>query len=216
VVAFGPSTADGIGSACDANQRYPDELARRLQTLPDGERMAVLNAGIAGNRLLTDNGTCGQSALRRFARDVTEQSAVRTVILWEGTNDVATRPGLPLAKITGAYLRLIGLAHARGVKVIGATLQPHEGAGFYSHEGNRLREAVNEWIRWSGAFDDVADFDRVLQDPHHQRRLLPAYDSGDHLHPNRAGYAAIAESLDLAELISDQGLPSDGNSEQVA
>jgi lysophospholipase L1-like esterase len=195
---------------------FEDQLARRLRTLPDGERMPVLNAGIAGNRLLTDNGTCGQSALRRFARDVTEQSGVRTVVLWEGTNDVATRPGLPLTEITVAYQRLIGIAHVHGVKVIGATLQPHEGAGFYSHEGNRLREAVNEWIRWSGAFDDVADFDRVLQDPHHRQRLLPAYDSGDHLHPNRAGCAAIAESVDLAELIGDQGLAGDGDSEQVA
>jgi lysophospholipase L1-like esterase len=217
VVAFGPSTTDGVGSAPDANQRYPDELARRLRTLPDGERMPVLNAGIAGNRLLTDNATCGQSALRRFARDVTGQSRVRAVILWEGTNDVATRPGLPLMKITGAYQRLISTAHAQGVKVIGATLQPHEGAGFYNTEGNRLREAVNEWIRWSGAFDDVADFDRVLQDPSHPRRLLPAYDSGDHLHPNQAGYAAIAESVDLAELIGDQGLADDGeDGEQVA
>jgi lysophospholipase L1-like esterase len=200
VVAFGPSTTDGIGSARDANERYPDKLARRLLKLPDGERMTVLNSGIAGNRLLSDNGTCGPSALNRFVRDAVQQSGVRAVILWEGTNDVATRPGLDLGTIAGAYTRLIEAAHASGLLMIGATLQPHEGAGFYSHAGNRLREAVNEWIRWSGAFDDVVDFDRILLDPRHPRRLLPAYDSGDHLHPGNAGYDAIADSVDLSAL----------------
>jgi lysophospholipase L1-like esterase len=210
VVAFGPSTTDGIGSAADANQRYPDELARRLLRLPDGERMSVLNAGIAGNKLLADNGTCGPSALRRFLRDAAGQSGVRAVIVWEGTNDVATRPDLPLAEFTYAYQQLIAAAHASDLKIIGATLQPHEGAGFYSHDGNRLREAVNDWIRWSGAFDDVADFDWVLQDPRRPRRLLPAYDSGDHLHPAPPGYAAIADSVDLAVLTGYEGLAGYG------
>jgi lysophospholipase L1-like esterase len=225
VVTFGPSTTDGIGSAADANQRYPDELARRLLRLPDGERMSVLNAGIAGNKLLADNGTCGPSALRRFLRDAAGQSGVRAVIVWEGTNDVATRPDLPLAEFTYAYQQLIAAAHASDLKIIGATLQPHEGAGFYSRDGNRLREAVNDWIRWSGAFDDVADFDWVLQDPRHPRRLLPGYDSGDHLHPCPPGYAAIADSVDLAVLTGYEGLagyarrPADaraGESERVA
>jgi lysophospholipase L1-like esterase len=200
VVAFGPSTTDGIGSDRDANERYPDKLARRLLRLPDGDRMTVLNSGIAGNRLLSDNGTCGPSALNRFVRDAVQQSGARAVILWEGTNDVATRPGLDLGTIADAYTRLIDVAHGNGLTMIGATLQPHEGAGFYSHAGNRLREAVNEWIRWSGAFDDVVDFDRILLDPRHPRRLLPAYDSGDHLHPGNAGYDAIADSVDLAML----------------
>ena len=200
VVAFGPSTTDGIASAPDANRRYPDLLARRLGRLPAGMRMSVLNAGIAGNKLLADAGTSGQSALDRFLRDAAGQSGARAVILWEGTNDVATNPGLPLGVITGAYQRLIGLAHSRGLRIVGATLQPHEGAWYYSQAGNRLREAVNDWIRWSGAFDAVADFDQVLRDPRHPRRLLPGYDSGDHLHPNDAGYRAVAESVDLAAL----------------
>jgi lysophospholipase L1-like esterase len=206
VVAFGPSTTDGIGSATDANGRYPDKLARRLLKLPDGERMTVLNSGIAGNRLLSDNGTCGPSALNRFVRDAIQQSGVRAIIFWEGTNDVATRPGLDLGTVAAAYTRLIEAAHASGLIIIGTTLQPHEGAGFYSQAGNRLREAVNEWIRWSGAFDDVADFDRILLDPRHPRRLLPAYDSGDHLHPGHAGYDAIADSVDLAALADDDRL----------
>ncbi len=218
VVAFGPSTTDGIGSARDANNRYPDQLSRRLLAAPGGTRLSVLNAGIAGNKLLADGGTCGPSALDRFVRDALDQTGVRAVIVWEGTNDVATRPGLPLSEVTGAYQRLITVAGSRGVRVIGATLQPHEGAGFYSDEGNRLRGAVNDWIRWSGAFDDVADYDQVLLDPRHPGRLRPDYDSGDHLHPNDAGYAAIAGSVDLAALagtpqFAGAGL---GEGEQVA
>jgi lysophospholipase L1-like esterase len=200
VVAFGPSATDGIASTPDANNRYPDLLARRLLRLPDGERMSMLNAGIAGNRLLADAGTAGQSALTRFARDAVDQSGVRAVIVWEGNNDVATRPDMPLVDVTSAYQRLIGIARSHGVAIIGATLQPHEGAGYYSPAGNKLREAVNDWIRWSGAFDAVADFDAVLRDPRHPRRLLPAFDSGDHLHPNDDGYAAVAASVDLAAL----------------
>jgi lysophospholipase L1-like esterase len=96
------------------------------------------------------------------------------------------------------------------VRVVGATLQPHEGAAFYSPAGDNLREAVNEWIRWSGAFDDVADFDAVLHDPRHPRRLLPAFDSGDHLHPNRAGYAAVADAVDLAVLTGYDGPAAGG------
>jgi lysophospholipase L1-like esterase len=178
--------------------------------------MSVLNAGIAGNRLLADGGTRGQSGLRRFVRDAVEQSGVRAIIIWEGTNDVATRPDMPLSEVTSAYQRLIAVAHSRDVRVIGATLQPHEGAGFYSHDGNRLREAVNDWIRWSGAFDEVADFDLVLQDPRHPRRLRPAYDSGDHLHPNDAGYAAIARSVDLGALADTGQSVAAGQAEQVA
>jgi lysophospholipase L1-like esterase len=210
VVAFGPSTTDGIASTPDTNGRYPDLLARRLRRLPPGMRMSVLNAGIAGNKLLADAGTSGQSAIDRFLRDAAGQSGARAVILWEGTNDVATRPDLPLGVVTGAYQRLIGLAHSRGLRIVGATLQPHEGAWYYSHAGNRLREAVNDWIRWSGAFDGVADFDLVLRDPRHPRRLLPAFDSGDHLHPNDAGYRAVAASVDLAALTGA------GGDEQVA
>jgi lysophospholipase L1-like esterase len=197
VVTFGPSTTDGVGSTSGANERYSDDLARRLLALPKGQQMSVLNAGISGNELLADGGTNGQSALHRFLRDAVEQTGVKAIIIWEGTNDIGDNPGLPLTDFVDAYEQLIGIAHAHGIKVIGATLQPDEGAGYWTAEGNTLREAVNNWILTSGAFDGTADFSTVLEDPANPAQLLPAYDSGDHLHPNDAGYLAIADSISL-------------------
>jgi lysophospholipase L1-like esterase len=197
VVTFGPSTTDGGGSTSGANERYPDALARRLLALPKGQQMSVLNAGISGNKLLADNGTNGQSALHRFLRDAVEQTGVQAIIIWEGTNDIGSNPSLPLSDFTSAYEQLISIAHAHGIAVIGATLQPHKGAGYWTARGNKLREAVNNWILTSGAFDGTADFSTVLEDPANPARLLPAYDSGDHLHPNDAGYQAIADSINL-------------------
>jgi lysophospholipase L1-like esterase len=197
VVTFGPSTTDGVGSTSGANQRYPDDLARRLLARPAGQQLSVLNAGISGNELLADDGTNGQSALDRFLRDAVEQTGVKAIIIWEGTNDIGDDPGLPLSDFTSAYEQLISIAHAHGIKVIGATLQPDEGAGYWTAQGNTLREAVNNWILTSGAFDGTADFSTVLEDPANPDQLLPAYDSGDHLHPNDAGYQAIADSVNL-------------------
>ncbi|HWG01677.1 MAG TPA: SGNH/GDSL hydrolase family protein [Trebonia sp.] len=194
VVTFGPSTTDGVGSTAGADARYPDDLARRLLALPRGQRLSVLNAGISGNELLADDGTNGQSALRRFVRDAVDQTGVTAVIIWEGTNDIGGNPGLPLSAFAGAYSRLIAQAHAHGIRVIGATLQPDEGAGYWTAKGNVLRTVVNDWILTSGAFDGTADFATVLADPSDPARLLPGYDSGDHLHPNDAGYQAIADS----------------------
>jgi len=195
VVTFGASTSDGVGSTRNANDRYPDDLARRLLALPSGLRLSVLNAGISGNQLLADAGTTGPSGLARFERDALQQSGVRIVIVWEGTNDIGVHPDMTARDLIHGYLQLIEAAHARGIAVIGATLQPDEGAGYYSAHGNRVREEVNRWIRYSGAFDAVADFDAVLRDPADSARLLPKFDSGDHLHPNDAGYQAIADSL---------------------
>ena len=197
VVTFGPSTTDGDASTVDANLRYPDDLARRLLELPAGQQLSVLNAGISGNQLLADGGTGGPSGLSRFARDVLDQTRVRAVVIWEGTNDIGNHPDLDPSQLTDAYQQLIDAAHQRGVRVIGATLQPDKGAGYYTDEGNQVRKAVNDWIRTSGAFDGVADFDQVLRDPADPDQLLPAYDSGDHLHPNDAGYQAIADSINL-------------------
>lgn len=194
VVTFGASTSDGVGSTFDANERYPDDLAKRLLGLPAGLRLSVLNAGISGNQLLA-NSLGGPSGLARFTRDVLDQSGVRVVIIWEGTNDIGVHPDMTARQITDGYMQLIAAAHARGVAVVGATLQPDEGAGYYSVRGNRVRKEVNRWIRSSGAFDGVADFDQVLRDPYDQAEMLPLYDSGDHLHPDDAGYKAIADSL---------------------
>jgi lysophospholipase L1-like esterase len=203
VVTLGPSTTDGVGSTVGANERYPDDLARHLLGLPAGLRLSVLNAGLSGNQLLTNGGTAGQSALERFDRDVLEQTGVRVVIIWEGTNDIGDHAYMTARRLIAGYRRLIAEAHAHGVAVVGATLQPDEGARYYRPHGNEVREQVNRWIRTSGAFDAVADFDAVLRDPADPLELRPAYDSGDHLHPSDAGYLAIADSINpwlLADL----------------
>ena len=197
VVTFGASTSDGVGSTLNANDRYPDDLARRLLGLPSGLRLSVLNAGISGNQLL-DGGNTQQSGLARFERDALEQTGVRVIIIWEGTNDIGEHPDMTARQLIHGYLQLIAAAHARGIAVVGATLQPDKGAGYYSAHGNRVREAVNRWIRYSGAFDAVADFDAVLRDPADSARLMPQFDSGDHLHPNDSGYQAMADAINLA------------------
>jgi lysophospholipase L1-like esterase len=196
VVTFGASTSDGVGSTLDANERYPDYLARQLLGLPAGLRLSVLNAGISGNQLLAGGGTQGPSGLSRFYRDALAQTGVRVVIVWLGTNDIGEHPDMTSQQIIAGYQQLIAAAHARGVAVVGATLQPDQGANYYTPQGNRVREEVNQWIRNRGAFDAVADFDAVLRDPFDPAALLPSYDSGDHLHPNDVGYQAIADSID--------------------
>lgn len=194
VVTFGASTTDGVGSTSGANERYPDDLARLLLGRPDGQRMSVLNAGISGNQLLADNGTSGESALRRFYRDAIDQSGVRAIVIWEGSNDIGDHPGIKASQLIDAYLQLIAEADDYGIPVIGATLQPDQEASYYTPHGNQVRETVNRWIMASGEFDAVLNFDAVLRDPLDPAELLPAYDSGDHLHPNDAGYQAIVDS----------------------
>jgi lysophospholipase L1-like esterase len=209
VVALGDSITDGNGSTPNADRRWPDYLARRLAPLGIG----VANAGISGARLLKDG--MGVKAADRLERDVLGQPGASHVIVLLGINDIGW-PGSPFAPheaqarledLADGYRALVARAHARGLKVIGATLPPFEGAlegtpyaGHYSPAKEALRQRLNDWIRSSGAFDAVADFDAVLRDPANPRRLLPAYDSGDHLHPGDAGYRAMAESLDLGTL----------------
>jgi lysophospholipase L1-like esterase len=198
LVAFGDSITDGARSTADTNHRWPDQLARRLAARK-GAGVAVLNAGISGNRVLGDG--AGVSALARFDRDVLMQTGVTHVVVMEGINDigVARNNPTPTAEdLIAGHTQLIARAHARGIKIYGATLTPFEGAPYYTPEGEVKRQALNTWIRTSGAYDGVIDFDQITRDPAAPTKFLPAYDSGDHLHPGDAGYIAMGDAVDLA------------------
>ena len=207
LVAFGDSITDGVQSTVGDNDRWPNDLARRLDTVLS-PTLSVADAGIGGNRVLTASRCCGASAEARFARDALEQPGVRDVIVLEGINDIGrsmgplhSDAGLTPARIIAGYRDLIAAAHARGVRIFGATLLPYQGGGYYSPAGETIREAVNAWIRTSGAFDGVIDFDAVMRDPADPLRLNPAYDSGDHIHPNDTGYQAMADAINLDMLL---------------
>jgi lysophospholipase L1-like esterase len=214
IVAFGDSLTDGDRSTVDADHNWPSDLIRRLKGTPEGSKTAVVNEGIAGNRLLGDG--FGVNGLARFDRDALALQGVSRIVLLEGLNDIS----FPGAKLGGEYLadphdartaedlilayrQLISRAHAHGVKLIGATMTPCEGVeipGYYSESKEAIRQAVNKWIRTSGSFDGVIDFDAVLRDPDHPSRIVPRFASEDHLHPNDAGYQAMADAIDLTLL----------------
>lgn len=198
LVAFGDSLTAGSGSTTDANSRWPDVLADRL-----AGRYAVVNQGIGGNRILL-NGV-GERALDRFDRDVLAVTGVKTVVIALGINDIQAFPqeGSP-ARITDALRTLTERAHARGLRVIGATLMPYEGQGNWTPARNAVREHVNETIRAGGVFDEFLDFDLAVRDPSRPSRLLPAYDSGDHLHLNDDGYQRLGSLADVASLLRTQ------------
>jgi lysophospholipase L1-like esterase len=209
VVTFGDSITDGANSTPDANHRWPDFLARRLAEA-GGTPIAVLNEGISGDRVLRDR--MGVNALARFDRDVLNHPHADTVILMMGINDIGW-PGCILAPneaeptaddIIDGYKQLIARAHLHGMRIIGATLTPFEDTfkgnpieGYYNADKEKIREAVNDWIRHGDAFDDVIDFDLVARDPNRPTHILAKYDSGDHLHPQDDGYKAMADSIDL-------------------
>jgi len=203
IVALGNSITDGYGSTVDANARWPNVLAEHLAAAHALDRLAVLDEGISGNRILHDH--AGRSALARFDDDVLRQPGVRYVIVMEGINDI-NWPQFPAyrdqdvsaAEIIAGQAQLIARAHEQGLRIFGATLTPFEGCGCYTAAGEAKREAVNAWIRTGGAYDGVIDFDAVTRDPAHPTRFLPAYDSGDHLHPGDAGYRAMGEAVNLA------------------
>jgi len=200
VVTLGNSITDGRGSGTNRNNRWPDNLARRLQTDPRTRHVAVLNAGIGGNAVLA--GGLGPTALVRLERDVFQQSGVRWVIVFEGVNDVGGARGPGTAATVGrdlilAYRQIIARAHARGLRVYGGTITPFGGSNYDDAEREDVRQAVNRWIRSSGAFDAVIDFDAAVRDPANPRRLLPAADSGDHLHPGEEGHRMMAGAIDL-------------------
>lgn len=204
IVTLGDSITDGWQSTPNSNSRWPDYLASRLNHLPEGQRMSVLNEGITGNRLLLPTPLYGESALDRFNRDVLSQTGVKEVILFEGINDIGRGLNNPQAIINGMKT-MIGEAHAHGLKIIGATITPDEGAnavypGYFTSQGEAAREAVNQWIRTSGALDGVIDFDKIMRDPKDPLELNPKYDSGDHLHPSDAGYKHMGDSINLETL----------------
>lgn len=201
IVTFGDSITDGTRSTIDTNSRWPDELARRLEAQRGGRRLAVLNEGIAGNQVVGDgNPAAGVNALARFERDVLAQPGVTHVVVMEAINDIGlarSNPTPSAEDLIAAHKQLIARAHERGLEIFGATLTPYDGAAYFSPEGEMKREAVNEWIRTSGAYDGVIDFDKVIRDPNAPTKFLPQYDSGDHLHPNDAGYKAMGDAIDL-------------------
>jgi lysophospholipase L1-like esterase len=198
IVALGDSITDGLASTPDANRRFPDFLAGRLR--PSGR--AVVNAGISGNRVLDDLG--GASALARFDRDVLAQSGARDVIFTEGINDIGMDSfgeDVPVDRIVEGHRQIIVRAHAAGLRIFAGTLTPYGGATSpirWSEAGERKRQALNQWIRASHEYDGVIDFDAALRDAADPSRLSTKFDSGDHIHPNDAGYEAMAAAVDLA------------------
>ncbi|MEU0202914.1 MULTISPECIES: SGNH/GDSL hydrolase family protein [unclassified Streptomyces] len=198
VAALGDSITDGWRSTTDRNRRWPDHLARRLARSATGKVEGVANGGIAGNRVLTD--VPGQSALNRLRRDALSLPGVRTVFLFQGVNDIKAEPGATADELIAGYRTLIDRAHAAGKCVVGATIAPYKGWPEWDPAGEAVRRKVNAFVRDSGAFDAVTDFDRVLRSPDNPERILPAFDGGDHLHPNDKGMRAMADAVDLKSL----------------
>jgi lysophospholipase L1-like esterase len=201
IVVLGDSITDGRGSTTNGNDRWPDQLSRRLQAAKI--QIGVLNQGIGGNRLLRDG--LAQNALARFDRDVLAQTGVKWLIVLEGVNDLGTRlkaretnaSWATAADTIQAYSQIITRAHAHGIKVYGGTITPFLGSFYSAPDTEADRQTINAWIRTSGSFDAVVDFDKAVRDPAHPDHLLPAYDTGDHLHLNPRGYQAMANAIDL-------------------
>jgi lysophospholipase L1-like esterase len=212
VMAFGDSITDGAFSTVDADNRYPDELAERL--VAAGKPLSVLNSGIGGNRMLESSPCFGDKPVERFARDVLDKPGVRSVIVSEAINDIVALAlpeptpcanpyaSLDVQQLIDAHRELISLAHARGIRVIGGTVIPYKNNpfGIWTAQGEAIRDALNDWILTGGEYDAVVDFDRAVADPADPDQLNPAYNSGDMIHPNDAGYHAMAAAIDLAAL----------------
>jgi len=196
VVTLGDSITDGRGSTTNGNNRWPDNLARRLQDDPNTAKIGLLNQGIGGNAVVS--GGLGPTALKRFENDVLEQNGVRWVIILEGVNDIGGSRGPKVATdLIAAYEQFIDKAHAHDILVYSVPILPFGGSFYDSEDHEAARQIVNKWIRTSGKFDAVIDLDAAVRDPANPTKLLPKYDTGDHLHLNVAGYQKMAEAIDL-------------------
>ncbi|MEV0526980.1 SGNH/GDSL hydrolase family protein [Streptomyces sp. NPDC050439] len=208
VVLFGDSITDGFASSTDLNRRWSDALAERLAKA--GTPRPVLNAGIGGNLVLNDSAWYGERGTARFGRDALDLPGVGTVIVLEGLNDIGfsesdtptykPAPEVSADELIAGHRKLIRAAKAKGVRVVGATLLPLGGSDHYGERAAKVSDEFNEWVRTSGEYDAVVDFDRALADPADAERIAPQYDSGDHLHPNDAGYRAMAQAVSLEAL----------------
>jgi lysophospholipase L1-like esterase len=192
LVTLGDSITDGTRSTPDTNNRWPNHFAKRLSA--QGVKMGVMNVGISANRLLSE--PVGASALTRFDRDVIAQTGATHVVVLEGINDIRRMP-VTVADLVFAHKQLITRAHAKGLKIYGATLLPFEGDPQYNPETEAKRQGINQWIRTSGAYDGVIDFDAAVRDPGQPTKIQQKFDSGDHLHPNDVGYEAMANAVDM-------------------
>jgi lysophospholipase L1-like esterase len=201
IVAFGDSITDGYQSTVGANTRWPDRLTERLAQKAPGRPVGMVNAGIGGNRVMSDGviAIFGQAALSRFDRDVLSVPGATHVVVLEGVNDLgASKTAPPTAEtLIAGYRQLIERGHAHGLKMIGATILPYGGAGYYGAPGEAERQKVNAWIRTSHAFDGVIDFDAAIRDPAKADRMKAEWQSGDWLHPNDAGYRVMGDAVDL-------------------
>lgn len=201
IVTLGDSITEGNRSTADANKRWPNRLAERLTARKSGFKVAVLNAGISRNRLLHGKDEDGSNALARLDSDVLVQSGARYLIVLLGINDIGFPRAVTADEIIAGHRQIIDRAHAMGFKVYGGTLTPFQAylpGLYYTDEGEEQRQVINQWIRTSKAYDAVIDFDKAIRDPDKPARILPAYDSGDNLHPNDAGYKAMADAIDLS------------------
>lgn len=200
VAALGDSVTDGWQSTTDRNRRWPDYLARRLRRA-DTAVKGVANAGISGNKVLTD--LPAPSTLNRLDRDVLSLPGVRTVFLFQGVNDIKARTGVTAGDLFEGYREIVDRAHAAGKCVVGATIGPFKGWHEWDPAAEAVRQEVNEFVRSSGEFDAVTDFDRILRSPHDPERIRPVFDGGDQLHPNDQGMRAMADAVDPTALDCD-------------
>lgn len=210
IVAFGDSITDGVAVTMDSNLRWPNQLANRILA-GTGTKMAVVDMGIGYNRVLQDQPDAGEpsvSALRRFPHDVLAMSGATEVIFIEGINDIGLSPEtavLSSKDLIAGYRSLIQMAHTAKLRIIGGTLTPFGGCGYYSPAKEKVRQEVNQWIRTGGGFDAIVDFDQAIRDPASPEKMSAAFDSGDHLHPSDAGYTAMANAISLLSLEVSSG-----------